>query len=702
MGLLIAYNIIKVTQQRYSVNTSERKGGSEVSRPKIIIMTGYYRVSTKAEAQKSSFKNQPAYFRTLLKQGRYKHYRAADKFYCDWGLSGTKLNRPGFKEMLEDAGLDVEIEDKVGIPHPIYPDKTMKQRIYKVSVNPSKKPKFEEIWIKSTSRFARNINAYNILTTLRLAGVYVYFIDLDLSTRNQENLNSIRTKLSEDMSYSEGLSRSRHITQIQYEEENRLVGCPFGYDYHKKTKERLPYYTINPTESIVIQKIFQYCIDGLGAKMTSKTLAAEGHLTKAGKPFGVSTIKKILNNEKYMGLNPSGKYTTGELFEKLESAKIRDDYKDRLAETPNLPAIVSREIWYRAQEAQKSRLVTTDKGDIGLPIPRHPFKDLLVCGICGGHFVYDNNGGRGYFKCSTKRRDGQSVCNCNNLFTYKLNEFIEKLEKEDMFSLISSDFENTIQSLVVLAEGYLDRLTNPTQLEENNAELHELQGQLDTLHLAREKLLDMLMSGQYSESSISSFENRMQETEQQILTLESAIKDLQTPSIEYIEKLNELFNVIFQEFHIYEHKKKVYSKEEILSMLSQIKIYGKTKDNTGGKPPQPVLLPILKTTEKAQGLIKMGFQEFTYKIRNKLPDYEAPQEDSTITSIDKDGLTVPEYLEQYSKETKSKWEMVKTPYLLATPKDFTSDLGFENLSVLEQLEDYVNNLFSTFTQFNAQ
>lgn len=147
-------------------------------------MTGYYRVSTKAEAQQTSFKNQPAYFRTLLKDPKYKNYRPAKKFYCDWGLSGTKLNRPGFVEMLEDAGLDVEIEDRDDIPHPKYPDKVMKQRLYKVSVNPKKKPKFEEIWIKTTSRFARNINAYEILMTLRNAGVFVYFISKDLSTRN--------------------------------------------------------------------------------------------------------------------------------------------------------------------------------------------------------------------------------------------------------------------------------------------------------------------------------------------------------------------------------------------------------------------------------------------------------------------------------------------------------------------------------------
>ena len=85
-------------------------------------MTGYYRVSTKAESQKTSFENQPAYFQVLLERPEYSNYTRAEKFYCDFGITGTKLNRPGFKEMLEDAGLDVSIERKPDIPHPVFPD----------------------------------------------------------------------------------------------------------------------------------------------------------------------------------------------------------------------------------------------------------------------------------------------------------------------------------------------------------------------------------------------------------------------------------------------------------------------------------------------------------------------------------------------------------------------------------------------------
>ena len=225
---------------------------------KKIVMTGYYRVSTKAESQKTSFENQPEYFKLLLERPEYSNYIRTEKFYCDFGVSGTKLNRPGFKEMLEDAGLDVDIERKPDIPHPVFPDKVYKQLEYHVSVNPKKKPKFDEIWIKSTSRLARNINAYQILETLRLAKVYVYFIDRNLSTRNEEDMPAIAAALQEDMAYSMGLSRGAQIKNAQYRRENRVAGDAYGWIYHKKTATKLP-----PPKKKSLKKnptTFSYCL----------------------------------------------------------------------------------------------------------------------------------------------------------------------------------------------------------------------------------------------------------------------------------------------------------------------------------------------------------------------------------------------------------------------------------------------------------
>lgn len=682
---------------------------------KTIKITLYYRVSTKAEAQESSFKNQPSYFRTLLKQDEFKNYQAVDKLYCDYGLSGTKLNRPGFKNMLEDAGLVVEIIDRGDIPHPLYPNEKMKQRVYKTYVDPHKKPKFNEIWIKSTSRFARNINAYEIITNLLNANVSVYFIDQNLNSR--EDLPTIRKRLDEDMAYSEQLSRNREITQKQYEEENRLLGCPFGYEYHKKTKTKLPYATIHPVNGPTVEKMFQLALD-FGCKGISNELAKGGIFNpKTGKPFSSSAIRNILRNEKYKGLNNLGKFTTGPLFNKLSSTIVREDYEKRLKGCDELPAIITPELWDKVQEKIKERHITSES-KIGLNLPSHSFKDLLTCGSCGNHFVYDNNGGHGFFKCSTKATKGASVCNCNNLFVYQLDALLERLMNEDLHSLIVTDYENTIISLITLCEGYLTRLKNPSTLD--NKELQDLNFKLQSKEAGRKKLLDLLMSGEYDPEQEEDFDNRIKTINLELQALKSDISQLETPVADVIEKLKNLFSCIFSEFEIVKNKKEKYTKEEVLNLLSQIQVYGKTENMLGGKTPDVILIPIIQTTEIAQGLILSGYSEFTYKFRNKLPDYFAPntytekirhgkvvkQEPSAIHPFDNPNLSEAERYALLDNTTKSQWPIGTSKYLYNTNAfgtatgelGFAPNLGFEDISIMQQIKDYTHELYNEFLQ----
>ena len=96
--------------------------------------------------------------------------------YADEGFTGTKLNnRPEFNKMLIDAGIDI-IEfssDKL--------DKRNKKKhtVYELS---DREPKFNEIWIKNTSRFARNTLSYQIIDLLRQKNVHIRFMEQKLFT----------------------------------------------------------------------------------------------------------------------------------------------------------------------------------------------------------------------------------------------------------------------------------------------------------------------------------------------------------------------------------------------------------------------------------------------------------------------------------------------------------------------------------------
>lgn len=111
-----------------------------------LRVCAYCRVSTDNDEQLTSYENQKSYFE---QEAISKGHTYIDT-YADKGLTGTKLNnRKEFNRMLYDAGLEVR---------EWYPDKNDKRVNKKVTtlVDTNRKPLFDEIWIKNTSRFARN------------------------------------------------------------------------------------------------------------------------------------------------------------------------------------------------------------------------------------------------------------------------------------------------------------------------------------------------------------------------------------------------------------------------------------------------------------------------------------------------------------------------------------------------------------------
>ena len=155
---------------------------------KKIRVSAYGRVSTDTKDQKNSLEHQKACFERDYKNNSQYIYNE-DLLYFDRGITGTKLNRPEFDRMLEDAGLDiVEVKNK---------DKDNRKKYLDYVTIPSstRKPKMDLIIVRNTSRFARNINCVKILEQLRTLKVYVYFCDIDKSTEKETDIEEIQTHL---------------------------------------------------------------------------------------------------------------------------------------------------------------------------------------------------------------------------------------------------------------------------------------------------------------------------------------------------------------------------------------------------------------------------------------------------------------------------------------------------------------------------
>lgn len=91
--------------------------------------------------------------------------------------------------MLKDAGLDIiEVRNNDNDNRKMYLD-------YVTIPSSTRKPKFDLIIVRNTSRMARNINVVKILEQLKQLKVFVYFCDIDKTTKVDTDMEEIQSHL---------------------------------------------------------------------------------------------------------------------------------------------------------------------------------------------------------------------------------------------------------------------------------------------------------------------------------------------------------------------------------------------------------------------------------------------------------------------------------------------------------------------------
>lgn len=692
-------------------------------RKKKIKVVAYTRVSTKAEAQKTSIQNQPKYFQSLFKRPEINDNYELVNIYPEWGATGTNLNRKVFKEMLKDAGIEMVEAKAKDIPHPKYPQKTIKQVEYNFFINTDWTVHFEEIWVKSTSRFARNIDGYKLLMLLRKNGVYVCFLDHNLTTRKDGDLKPIRSLLDNDMYYSEALSRTMRMAKEQAIEEGKLntSGQLYGYDYHKRTKDNEPYYKINEKEAEVVREIFTSYAGGLGTRAIASMLNKKGTKNRKGKNWSSSSLKKLMSNEKLMGFLNNGKHTTGELFNKFTSPIVTDDYRKHLHKSDYVPGIVSQELWYECDKLRKERAkkykTNNDKETvIGLNKSRAPYSYLLTCGYCCSSFRHDVDNGKEFYSCSLKETKGIEACNCNNVHQDKLDELVERLKQSELNFLIHTDAREILTTLFYLIEECINEMNKPKdfqKLEEAKNRVNQYRAQLDILYKQQQR---EFADQEILEKQLTELELMLRESNNDVT------KYSKTPS-NYTIMIQDLLKMCYPIIELAKSLKDTYDTDEVLEKIEKIIVYGETKNNrlskqiehpefsiivsgkSGKNYVQPILIPIIKETEKARALINLNLPTFNQRLRDGIPD------DDTFRVVHEAEIIKGDNM---NYQTKSHWEKTDYPYLLSTNAYYTQDgseyvknLGVIGISIMDQLktklkelEDKANNMFERYNNLD--
>lgn len=316
-------------------------------------VAAYCRVSTDSEEQLTSYQNQTRVYTEMIAANKEWEFAG---LYADEGISGTRADkRPEFQRMIRDC----------------------------------QNGKIDYIITKSVSRFARNtVECLEYVRSLKAQGIGIFFEEQNIDTLKNES--ELYLVIYAGFAQSESESISKHITWTYRKkfEEGKVSFQYKNFLGYRKGADSQP--EIVPEEAAIVERIYEMFLAGQPVKVIAQTLQAE-KIEIPGKnlSFSKNMIMNILRNEKYCGDCILQKTVTVDCISKTRKAN-QGEAPMYIVEN-NHPAIISREVFNRAQEElsrRNSLRLQSDKTAITANgrYSKCALTEVLHCAECGSRY----------------------------------------------------------------------------------------------------------------------------------------------------------------------------------------------------------------------------------------------------------------------------------------------------------------------------
>ena len=269
---------------------------------------------------------------------------------------------------------------------------------------------FSDVIIHAPDRAARE--PLDLLIFCRLcssAGVQLHFVVGPQG--NDEYADLIRfvtgfASKQERAMIAERTSRGKLATARAGRLPNGVGIGIYGYDYDPLTKER----TINEEEANIVRRIFREIISGTSVWGMTIKLNEEGIPTKSGKKWHPITLRRMLDNTTYFGLDHYGRTRT--YMDDNGRRKAVERPKEEWIEIREFtPPIISDKMYLAAKErlGRPSALRAT-------PQP-YLLTGLMVCGTCGTPVTGASRMGKArQYRCRATYRTSVSGATCQESY----------------------------------------------------------------------------------------------------------------------------------------------------------------------------------------------------------------------------------------------------------------------------------------------
>ena len=424
----------------------------------------------------------------------------------DEGITGTQAKkRPAFLRMIEDA----------------------------------RSGKFDLIVTREVCRFARNVVDTLVVTReLKGIGVEVFFIDDNIWTMDGDG--ELRLSLMATLAQEESRKTSERVKAGQkISRDNGVLygnGNILGYDRVGDT------YVINEEQAETVRIIFDLYLQGYGSMRIAKMLTEQKRKTASGiVKWNVSNIMRAIKNATYTGMKCYNKSRSNNF---LEQKRINNlDMSTYEYVEGDFPAIVSQEIWDKAQKIRESRvkpsLVSTTKTTHSKRDSKDIWVNKLRCS-CGSSFRKDkwhtkldgkisygyqcynqiNNGNKK--KWEALGLDTEGYCDIKMITDWKL-DFMAKELLEHLWQ--------DRKASVLIAVDLIKRYYKDERLSENQHDAVSIKAKIDKAQTRLTNLIAMRADGELSKEEYQTMRKPIDDEIQQLQEkLNQAPKDEQPKS----------------------------------------------------------------------------------------------------------------------------------------------------------------------------
>ena len=465
-----------------------------------LRVTFYARVSTDRDEQLNSLENQVQYYTELIQSKLNWTYVEG---YIDEGISGTSTKkRDSFNRMIADA--------KAG--------------------------RFDFIITKEISRFSRStLDSIKYTQELLEHDVGVLFQNDNINTLDSDSEFRLVVMAGVAQDEVRKLSERLKFGFRQAIKNGHVLGNDKLWGYDKKDCVL----TINEEEARVVRRIFYlYANQQIGIRKISQVLYDEGFTSRQGNQFNVLTIRHILCNPKYKGWYCGNKsqsvdYRSKRTVELDESEWVT--YPD-----PSIPAIVSEELWDRANALYKQRSQQMMSHQPAAEFHnRYPYSGKIICEEHGTSYhrqiLRSGKGKKEVWQCKVYRQRGRAGCSAPQLRSTELDAIMAQI-----FNELAQDKQAIVDSVVKVIQSVPDE-------HDYRQDAKQIEEELEVIRKKKDRLLELSIDGALSSEE---FKSRNDGFNRQIENLEERLETLyieEQKGKRSVEQLEQIKNLVERE-----------------------------------------------------------------------------------------------------------------------------------------------------------